>query len=114
MIQNEFEILISDTTKRIVGDISWGDDEDHSPSLDFCVEVESDAGYANRLGRKLTMVKNAKPASSPVAQAAEVGGRHLSHAWVGVLQGNARLAVKGGRDHGQSGNTTGARSVARG
>ncbi len=45
MIQNEFEMLISDTTKRIAGDISWTEDEDHSPSVEFRVEVESDAGY---------------------------------------------------------------------
>ncbi len=45
MIQNEFEILISDTTKRIVGDICWDEDEDHSPSIEFQAEVGSDAGY---------------------------------------------------------------------
>ncbi len=45
MIQNEFEILISDTAKRIVGDIFWAEDEDHSPSVEFRVDVESDAGY---------------------------------------------------------------------
>jgi hypothetical protein len=45
MIQNEFEILISDATKRIIGDIYWDVNEDHSPSLEFRAEVESDAGY---------------------------------------------------------------------
>jgi len=45
MIQNEFEILISDTTKRIVSNIFWTEDEDHSPSVEFHVEVDSEAGY---------------------------------------------------------------------
>jgi hypothetical protein len=45
MIQSEFEILLSDATKTIAGDISWGEDEDHSPSVEFRAEVTSDAGY---------------------------------------------------------------------
>jgi hypothetical protein len=45
MIQSEFDLLISDTTKRIAGDISWSEDEDQSPTLEFRAEVESDAGY---------------------------------------------------------------------
>jgi len=28
MIQTEFEALLSDTTKRILGDINWNNDED--------------------------------------------------------------------------------------
>jgi hypothetical protein len=45
MIQNEFEIIIADATKKIVGEISWAEDEDHSPAVEFCAEVASDAGY---------------------------------------------------------------------
>ena len=45
MIQTEFEALLSDTTKRILGDITWNNDEDHSPAVEFRVEVESDPGY---------------------------------------------------------------------
>jgi len=30
MIQNEFETLIADAAKKIVSDIAWGEDEDHS------------------------------------------------------------------------------------
>ena len=45
MNQTDFDALLNDTTKRIVGDISWTEDEDHSPTVEFRVEVESDAGY---------------------------------------------------------------------
>ncbi|CAK0753916.1 conserved hypothetical protein [Gammaproteobacteria bacterium] len=45
MNQTDFEALLSDTTKCIVNDITWMDDEDHSPTLEFRVEVKSDAGY---------------------------------------------------------------------
>jgi len=45
MNQTDFEALLNDTTKRVVGDISWTEDEDHSPTVEFRVEVESDAGY---------------------------------------------------------------------
>ncbi|MEK6323338.1 MAG: hypothetical protein AABN33_16985 [Acidobacteriota bacterium] len=45
MNQSDFEALLSDTTKRILTDISWGEDEDHSPAVEFRVEVESDPGY---------------------------------------------------------------------
>jgi hypothetical protein len=37
MIQNEFEILISDTTKRIVGDINLGKDH-HNPQCPYVGE----------------------------------------------------------------------------
>lgn len=45
MTQSEFELLINDETKRIVGDIFWSEDEDHSPGVEFRAEVQSDAGY---------------------------------------------------------------------
>jgi hypothetical protein len=41
----EFEAILADPTKRIEGDISWQEDEDHSPSMDFRVEIQSDAGW---------------------------------------------------------------------
>jgi hypothetical protein len=37
--------LINDNSKFIDGDISWLEDEDHSPSVEFRAEVSSDAGY---------------------------------------------------------------------
>jgi hypothetical protein len=45
MLQTEFEILIADATKKIVSDITWAEDEDHSPAVEFRAEVASDAGY---------------------------------------------------------------------
>lgn len=45
LTQNEFEAILADDTKRVVGDISWVEDEDHSPSVEFRAEVLSDAGY---------------------------------------------------------------------
>lgn len=45
MKQDEFDILLNDRTKNIIGDISWSEDEDHSPVVEFRVEVQSDAGY---------------------------------------------------------------------
>jgi hypothetical protein len=43
--QNEVEILLDDTSKRIEGDISWSEDADHSPAVEFRAEVQSDLGY---------------------------------------------------------------------
>lgn len=43
--QTEFEALLSDSSKTIQGDISWGEDEDHSPAVEFRVEVSCEAGY---------------------------------------------------------------------
>ncbi len=61
MDQGEFDALMADTTKRIQGDISWNEDEHHSPALEFRVDVVSAAGYPlsakgylNRAARKLT------------------------------------------------------------
>ncbi len=45
MNQTDFEALLTDATKRITGDITWVEDEDHSPAVEFRVEVESDPGY---------------------------------------------------------------------
>ncbi len=45
MTQPDFETLIGDTSKRIGGDITWLEDEDHSPAVEFRAEVESEAGW---------------------------------------------------------------------
>ena len=45
MNQADFEALLADQTKVIVGDIRWADDEDHSPSVEFRVEVDSETGH---------------------------------------------------------------------
>ena len=45
MNQSEFEAILKDTTKKIIGDISWSEDEDHSPALEFRIEIQSEAGY---------------------------------------------------------------------
>lgn len=45
MTQTEFEALLDDTTKRIDSDIAWNEDEDHSPSVEFRVNVDLESGY---------------------------------------------------------------------
>ncbi len=45
LTNQEFEAIINNTTKVVVGDIAWTDDDDHSPSCEFKVEVQSDAGW---------------------------------------------------------------------
>jgi hypothetical protein len=45
MTEAEIAALLADATKKIVGDISWAEDEDHSPAVEFRAEVESDPGY---------------------------------------------------------------------
>lgn len=43
--QEDFEAIIGDSTKRIEGDIKWAEDEEHSPAIDFRVEILSEVGY---------------------------------------------------------------------
>jgi hypothetical protein len=43
--QTEFETMLADRSKRIQGDIAWSEDDDHSPSVEFRAEVQSDPGY---------------------------------------------------------------------
>lgn len=45
LTQVEFEALISDPTKHIVGDIAWTEDEDHSPTVEFKVKIHSEPEY---------------------------------------------------------------------
>lgn len=41
----EFDTILADAGKRINGDIAWSEDEDHSPSIEFRADVESDSGW---------------------------------------------------------------------
>ena len=43
--QNEFEAILTDTSKHIDGDIKWKSDEDHSPAVEFRVPVLSTSGF---------------------------------------------------------------------
>lgn len=45
LTESEFESLITDPSKMIVGDIVWADDEDHSPAVHFRADVQSSLGY---------------------------------------------------------------------
>ena len=45
MNQQEFETLLADPTKQIHGNISWEEDEDHSPAVEFRVDVISQVRY---------------------------------------------------------------------
>lgn len=46
LTQNEFEVILSDPSKSIDADIAWTEDEDHSPSVEFRAEVNSEAGVS--------------------------------------------------------------------
>jgi hypothetical protein len=59
--QTEFDTILADASKRVVGDLYWREDDDHSPAFEFGAEVESEAGYPlyvkgwlNRLAGKLS------------------------------------------------------------
>jgi hypothetical protein len=43
--ETELATILADTTKAIVGDVTWVEDEDHSPAVEFRVEIVSQAGY---------------------------------------------------------------------
>lgn len=45
LTNTEFGALLADTSKHIEGDISWIEDEDHSPAVEFRAKVESESGY---------------------------------------------------------------------
>ena len=45
MKQQDFEALLADKTKQINEDITWEMDEDHSPAVEFRVNVMSQARY---------------------------------------------------------------------
>jgi hypothetical protein len=41
----EFDAILADTSKKIVGDLAWAEDEDHSPAVEFSAEMISDPGW---------------------------------------------------------------------
>ena len=43
--QQEFEGILADDTKEVAQDVTWRDDEDHSPAREFRAAVASEAGY---------------------------------------------------------------------
>lgn len=43
--QEEYEVIMGDESKVIVVDISWREDEDHSPAVEFRAEIASGPGY---------------------------------------------------------------------
>ena len=45
LTQSEFETILDDATKCIEVDIAWQEDEDHSPTVEFRAEIQSDAGW---------------------------------------------------------------------
>ena len=45
MKQPEFDAILADKSKKIIGDISWKSDLDHAPAIEFRAEILSDAGY---------------------------------------------------------------------
>ncbi len=45
MTDQELDIIVTDATKRIEGDISWSHDPQHSGAQEFRVPVHSDEGY---------------------------------------------------------------------
>ena len=45
MKQQDFDVLLADTTKQINGPIEWVKDDDHYPSVEFRVEVISQPKY---------------------------------------------------------------------
>jgi hypothetical protein len=45
MTRAEFEVILNDGSKRIEGPISWTEDEDHSPSVEFRVDISSETGH---------------------------------------------------------------------
>ena len=61
MKQQDFDMLLVDTTKQISGPIEWGKDDDHYPSVEFRAEVISQLKYPifvkgsyNQLAQTLT------------------------------------------------------------
>ena len=45
LTDSEFPSILNDTSKKIESDIEWREDEDHSPSLEFRAEIQSEAGW---------------------------------------------------------------------
>ena len=45
MTDEEFAVIVADTTKRIEGNIVWGDHPQHAGVQEFRIPIDSDAGY---------------------------------------------------------------------
>ena len=45
LTNSDFATILSDESKRIDGDIVWAEDEDHSSSVEFRAEVNSESGW---------------------------------------------------------------------
>ena len=45
MTDQEFVVILSDASKRIEGNIRWGDDPQHSGAQEFRAPIQSDNGY---------------------------------------------------------------------
>ena len=45
LTDTEFAAILEDESKSIRDDIAWREDEDHSPALEFRVDVESTNGW---------------------------------------------------------------------
>ncbi len=41
----EFEAILNDESKLITGNIAWSEDEDHSPSVEFRIDLSSGPGF---------------------------------------------------------------------
>ena len=41
----EFTAILADESKRVRGDVAWKQDEDHSPAVEFRIDVESTNGW---------------------------------------------------------------------
>lgn len=61
MKDEEFRSILEDSSKSVDGDIDWREDEDHSPAVEFRVDVQSNSGWPlvicgsfNGLARTLT------------------------------------------------------------
>lgn len=93
----EFESILEDGSKRIKGDITWCEDEDHFPALEFRAEVVSETGWPlfvrasyNRLAGALTYALILKTEGRIYAldlgkdhhnpECAQVGEKH-KHRW---------------------------------
>jgi len=94
----EFASIIADGTKKIVGDIAWAEDEDHSPAFEFTEKIQSEAGWPlfvrgsiNHLAGTLTFALILKSEGRIYAldlgkdhhnpQCTQVGEKH-KHYWV--------------------------------
>ena len=97
LTNTEFEIILTDESKRIDGDIAWEEDEDHSSSVEFRAEVKSEVGWPlfvrgsyNRLIHALSYVMILKTAGRVYGldlgkdhhnpQCEQIGEKH-KHQW---------------------------------